>query len=89
MNKFAIGDKVTFKRDLFTGPYAQYFMSYQGHTFEVVGFMPDTGYQIDLETGTAIEFKNDGFVFDHIGLKCITGNVQVAGYVHDHDLEHA
>lgn len=84
--KFELGERVRFKEHVFTDPnYTPYFDAYKGQEFIVIEYMPDEGVEFS-ELG-AKTFKNSGFVYDHIGLICCTAEVQVAGFVHDWDLE--
>lgn len=85
----AIGTRVRFKEHVYTN-LAPYFDDYKGHEFIVTGYMPDEGVEFTLGDGCGLDvkpFKNSGFVYDHIGLECVTGDVLVNGFVHDWDLE--
>lgn len=90
----AIGTRVRFKEHVYTD-LAPYYDDYKGHEFVVSGYMPDEGIEFTLDDGyigcrsvlDGKPFKNKGFVYDNIRLKCLTGNVKVKGFVHDCDLE--
>lgn len=89
--KFELGERVRFKEHVFTDPnYTPYFDAYEGQEFIVTGYMPDEGVEFTIGDEYVLDgepFKNDGFVYDHIGLQCVTGDVLVKGFVHDWDLE--
>jgi hypothetical protein len=84
----ALGTYVQFKPEMFLPPNTPWYDGYEGHVFEVIGYMPNQGIEFDLSSpelkGTP--FDHGDVVYDHISLKCVTGDVVVRGYVHDWDV---